>query len=71
MKCTFCGDEIKPGTGKMFVKSDGKIYYFCSTKCEKNVFKLKRQARLVPWTKEYAQSKQPKKDTAKAAKKGK
>lgn len=50
MKCTFCGNDIKKGTGKMFVKNDGKIFYFCSSKCEKNLLKLKRVARETKWT---------------------
>jgi len=34
--CSFCGVTLEPGTGKMFVKKDGTIFYFCSTKCENN-----------------------------------
>ncbi|MEM5782605.1 MAG: 50S ribosomal protein L24e, partial [Candidatus Aenigmatarchaeota archaeon] len=37
MKCSFCGNEIEKGTGTMFVKNDGKIFFFCSSKCEKNM----------------------------------
>ena len=37
MKCTFCGLEIGKGSGKMLVQDDGKILYFCSSKCEKNL----------------------------------
>jgi large subunit ribosomal protein L24e len=48
-KCTFCGGEVEPGTGKMLVKKDGAIQYFCSTKCENNS-KLGRIPRLTPWT---------------------
>ena len=36
MHCTFCGKNIPKGTGKMFVKNNGEIMYWCSTKCEKN-----------------------------------
>ena len=50
MKCTFCSSEIIPGTGKMFVKKDGKVFYFCSMKCEKNMLKLGRKPRNVRWT---------------------
>ncbi len=49
VKCSFCGDSIKPGTGKMYVKKDGKIFYFCSMKCEKNLLKLKRKPHLTKW----------------------
>ncbi len=50
VKCTFCGNDLNLGTGKMYVKSDGKIFYFCSGKCEKNMLKLKRKPRNVKWT---------------------
>jgi large subunit ribosomal protein L24e len=51
-KCSFCGVEIEKGTGKMLVKKDGKIFYFCSMKCEKNLTKLKRKPRTKQWTEE-------------------
>ena len=51
--CSFCGDDIEPGTGKMFVKKDGTIFYFCSSKCEKNQLRLGRVPRRVKWTKRY------------------
>ena len=53
MKCTFCGKIIEKGTGKIYVKKDGKIFQFCSSKCEKNTLKLKRNPVLVKWTKRY------------------
>lgn len=48
--CTFCGENIEPGTGKMFIKKDGIIFYFCSGKCQKNLLKLKRTPRDIKWT---------------------
>jgi len=54
MKCSFCGIQIERGTGKMFVKLDGKVLYFCSNKCEKNMLKLRRKPRTTTWTKEHA-----------------
>ncbi|NQU78927.1 50S ribosomal protein L24e [Candidatus Woesearchaeota archaeon] len=51
-KCSFCGQDIEKGTGTMFIKSDGKSFFFCSTKCEKNQMKLKRKPREHQWTKE-------------------
>ncbi|RMF07147.1 50S ribosomal protein L24e [Candidatus Woesearchaeota archaeon] len=54
VKCSFCGTNIEPGTGKMFVKKDGKILYFCSRKCEKNLLVLKRKPRDTRWTAEAA-----------------
>ncbi|CAD7775121.1 50S ribosomal protein L24e [Candidatus Methanoperedenaceae archaeon GB50] len=50
-KCSFCGRLIKPGTGKIFVKRDGSIFHFCSSKCQKN-HKLGRVPRKVRWTEE-------------------
>jgi large subunit ribosomal protein L24e len=52
-KCSFCGETIEKGTGKMFVEKDGKILYFCSSKCEKNLNKLHRKARNFKWTQHY------------------
>ncbi len=51
--CSFCGYEIEPGTGKMYVRRDGRVLYFCSGKCEKNMLKLKRNPRKLKWTKYY------------------
>jgi len=52
-KCSFCGESIERGTGKIYVKKDGKILHFCSNKCEKNMFKLKRKPANFKWTKFY------------------
>jgi large subunit ribosomal protein L24e len=49
MKCSFCKENIESGTGLMFVKTDGKIFYFCSSKCEKNMLKLRRDPKDVKW----------------------
>lgn len=51
MKCSFCGYEIDKGTGIMYVKKDGKVLYFCKSKCEKNMLKLGRKPLNVKWTK--------------------
>lgn len=48
-KCSFCKDDLKKGAGKMYVKKDGKILYFCSSKCEKNMVKLKRKPLKTKW----------------------
>ncbi len=52
--CSFCGEEIEVGTGKMYVRRDGRVFYFCSGKCEKNMLKLKRNPRKLKWTRKYA-----------------
>jgi large subunit ribosomal protein L24e len=48
-KCSFCDSIIERGTGKMVIENDGKIFRFCSLKCEKNLLKLKRDPRKVNW----------------------
>lgn len=56
--CTFCGEQIEPGTGTMYVRKDGTIYNFCSKKCEKNMVELKRKPRTTTWTERYRQEKE-------------
>jgi large subunit ribosomal protein L24e len=55
MKCSFCKKDIEQGTGKMLIKNDGKIFYFCSSKCEKNAG-MRRNPAKVNWIRK----KQPK-----------
>jgi len=55
--CSFCGKKIEKGTGIMFVYSTGKVSYFCSRKCEKNLHKLKRKPRKVKWSKFFEKGK--------------
>ena len=50
----FCRKQVETGTGKIFVRKDGKTFDFCSSKCEKNMLKLKRKPRTTKWTVEYA-----------------
>jgi len=56
-KCDFCGAPIEPGTGVMYVRSDGTIYYYCSSKCLKNAIKLRRKPEKVRWTEKHAELK--------------
>ena len=51
--CSFCGYEIPPGTGIMCVRNDGRILWFCSSKCRKNYLKLRRDPRKLKWTRFY------------------
>lgn len=51
--CSFCGHEIKPGTGTMFVRPDGTVQRFCSSKCRKSMLVLRRDPRKLKWTKHY------------------
>jgi large subunit ribosomal protein L24e len=50
MKCSFCGEDIKKGSGLLFVKRDGSLLYFCSNKCRKNLEMGRKQEKLK-WTK--------------------
>lgn len=51
--CSFCGNEIEPGTGKMFIRKDGTVYLFCSHKCQSNLLTLGRIPRWTPWTQAF------------------
>jgi len=55
--CSFCGKEIPQGTGKMYVDKNGKVYRFCSRKCEVNMLELKRSPKKVKWTQYYREEK--------------
>ena len=50
---SFSGKEIKKGYGKMYVKDNGSILWFASSKEEKNFLKLKRDPRKLKWTTFY------------------
>lgn len=52
-KCSFSGEQIKPGTGKMYVLKDGKILWFKNSKCQKNYLNLKRKPLKTKWTQDY------------------
>jgi large subunit ribosomal protein L24e len=49
--CDYCGTDIEPGTGTMFVHVDGRVVHYCSSKCENNA-DLGRAARDLEWTAE-------------------
>ena len=51
--CTFSGEEIEPGTGQMYVRRDGTVLWFKSSKARKNMVNLKRNSRKVKWTRHY------------------
>jgi len=46
--CDYTGEEIEPGTGVMYVKTDGTVLHFVDSKAEKNYF-LGREARDLEW----------------------
>lgn len=47
--CDYSGEKIEPGTGIMFVRTDGTVLNFVDSKAEKNYF-LGREARDLEWT---------------------
>ena len=51
--CSFCGHVIPPGTGVMYVKNDGTIYWFCSRRCRISMLEFGRDPRKLKWTKKY------------------
>jgi ribosomal protein L24E len=48
---SFSNEDIPKGTGIMYVQKDGRVLYFQSSKTMKNMLNLKRDGRLVRWTK--------------------
>ena len=65
MKCSFCGNEIRAGTGKIYVKKEGSTVFLCSKKCEKNLLKLRRNPRKTRWTKHHKDFKESEKKVVK------
>lgn len=53
VKCSFCGLEIEPGTGLLYVKTDGTLLWFCSRTCYKNHVIYGRDPRKLKWTAKY------------------
>jgi large subunit ribosomal protein L24e len=49
-KCSFCAEKIEDGTGKAVVLKTGKMFWFCSSKCERS-HKMGRDPRKVKWVK--------------------
>ena len=64
--CSFCSGELEKGTGMLYAKKDGTIFYFCSSKCRKNMLGLKREGRRQKWTKaaQLFKGKEKKKENA-------
>jgi large subunit ribosomal protein L24e len=63
--CSFCGTKILENEGLMYVQNDGKIRWYCSSKCEKNV-KLGRIPRKTTWVRKKMERLERKKAEAKA-----
>lgn len=54
VNCSFCGGEVRKGTGVMYSKRDGTLFYFCSSKCRHNLLDLGRKGRSEKWTTTYS-----------------
>ncbi len=67
-KCSFCGNVMPAGTGTMFVKNDGRILCYCSSKCNRNA-EMGREGKRKKWTKLFEKEAAAKPE--KAEKKGK
>lgn len=68
VKCIFCGIEENSHKGVFYIKNDGSVNYFCSSKCKKNALKLKRDKRKLKWTEAHSIERQKAIDkSAKAA----
>lgn len=52
-RCSFCGDEFPAGTGLMYVRNDGTILWYCSSKCRKSSVDMRRDSRRLKWTQYY------------------
>ncbi len=37
----------------MYIKNDGTIYWFCSSRCRKGLITYKKDPRKLKWTKRY------------------
>lgn len=48
--CTFCSNNIQPGSGVLYVRRNGDTFNFCSSKCRRNMLGLKRVNRYTRWT---------------------
>ncbi|MBS3052142.1 MAG: 50S ribosomal protein L24e [Candidatus Aenigmarchaeota archaeon] len=55
-KCSFCGEKLILGKGKMHVLKSNIIKYFCGSKCEKN-WHMGRDPKKIKWTKTFREDK--------------
>jgi len=65
-ECDYCGTDIEPGTGTMFVETSGTTIHFCSSKCENNA-DLGREARNLEWTEAGRETTKAEDEAAEAA----
>jgi large subunit ribosomal protein L24e len=62
--CNFCGSQIEPGTGTVYIRKDGMPINLCSRKCRINMLQLKRVPRKTKWTNEYHSIKEMRKQSS-------
>ncbi len=70
-KDSFTGKEIPKGTGHMYVKKDGTVYWFRNQKSEINFLKLGRTPAKTKWTNFYHREKEITKKSKEAQQHGK
>ncbi|MEM1616499.1 MAG: 50S ribosomal protein L24e [Pyrobaculum sp.] len=56
-KCSFCGADIYPGYGLMYVRADGTVQRYCSKKCFVSATKLGRNPRKLAWVRKRQKKK--------------
>ena len=66
-QCSFCAEEIEPGTGMMFVKRDGTVFHFCSSSCRKQQLNLGRVGHRFKWTRAHSLKRAAERSTAERA----
>ncbi|MCW1293994.1 MAG: 50S ribosomal protein L24e [Candidatus Parvarchaeota archaeon] len=49
VKCAFCGEDLKQGSGFMYVKVDGTVLHFDRRKCF-SYYLMGRDPRNFKWT---------------------
>ncbi|MAF37064.1 50S ribosomal protein L24e [archaeon] len=57
VNCICCDKNIPIGTGTTLIQNTGKQLHFCSSKCQKNMTKLKRKPRKLKWSGLYEKGK--------------
>ena len=55
-KCNYCGKQIIPGRGIIYVEVSGRIHDLCSSKCKRNRM-LGRDPLKLKWTEKSREKK--------------
>ncbi len=67
MRCSFCNAEMPKGTGMLYAKKDGTTFFFCGSKCRRNLIGLSRVGKKTAWVKRKKFDFETKAGKAKAA----